>query len=122
MIQEKTFYSLNNWKLFQTKEVSKDDLLSTQQDLIKQENQKGYVVIFTKKPITDQHITLECYKKHTTAILKSILIGKFPLPVYSKCKAEINEVLEQTKLLEELIQKPEFTKYSIQRKLYFNLD
>ena len=85
---EKSFFGLDNWKLFQTKEISSKDLFSAKKDLIIRENQRGYVVLFIEQQISTDTVAIQCYKKHATTILKSILIGKFPIPIYSKFQKE----------------------------------
>ena len=122
MLPEKSFYGLDNWKCFQTKSFSPSSLLSFKKDVIFQENNRGFVVLFIEKKVSPDNVTLECYKKHSTAIIKSILIGKFPIPIYNNFKTEIDNLVKQTAVLEDYIKKPEFAKYKLQKRLYFNLD
>lgn len=122
MLPDKTFYGLGNWKCYHSQVVTNSGLPSFKKDQIQKENQKGYMVIFIENSKSAKGISVECYKKHATAILKSILIGKFPIPVYNDFKAEIDSLVQQTKLLQDAISKPEYFKYSLQKKLYFNLD
>ena len=89
---------------------------------IQDENKKGYLVIFIESGSNNNEYSIECYKKHATAILKSILIGKFPIPIYNNFKNEIDSIKKQTVILEKAISKPEFSKYTLQKKLNFNLE
>ena len=123
MLKEQSFYGLENWKCYYGELVTpalKDDFKRRQ---IIQENERDYIVFFVEqKSEKPNHLKIECYKKHATSILKSILIGKFSLLVFNGFKNEINQIQDQSILLERAINKPEFAKYSLQKKLYFNID
>lgn len=122
MFNEKIFYGLGNWKCYHSQDVSESHVEDFKKSQIEQQNSKGYFVIFIETRKESSIISIDCYKKHTTAILKSILIGKFPLPAYNKFKEEVNSLVQQTSILVESIQKPEFSKYKVQKKIYFNIE
>lgn len=122
MFNEKIFYGLGNWKCYHSQDIPESELDTFKKVQIMNENHKGFIVIFIESAHNNSVASLDCYKKHATAILKSILIGKFPLPIYNKFKDEVDSLLQQTSILAEAIQKPDFNKYKLQKKLYFNID
>ena len=122
MLKEQTFYGLNAWKCFHEGQYSIDSIENFKIEKIKNENNQGYIVLFVERSLDNSQTRIECYKKHATSILKFILIGKFPIPIYNNFMNEIDLLTNQTHVLEQAISKPEFSKYTLQRKLYFNLE
>lgn len=121
MLTESSFYGTTNWKCFQVENISASSLASFKQATIQHENARGYIVIFKENKGAEDVLSVECYKKHATAILKFIVIGKFPLQKFNQFRTEVDQVIKQTALLEEIIQKPENFRYGPERKMYFNL-
>jgi hypothetical protein len=121
MLKEKSFFGIENWKLYNSEEIALSELNSFKIKHITQENQRDYIVLFQETQLENK-IQIECFKKHISSILKYIIIGRFSLPQFQACKSIINELINQTNLLEKWITKPEFKRYSLQKKLYFNLE
>lgn len=121
MLPESTFFGTTNWKCFKTENVSPSSLESFKQSTIQNENTRGYIVLFKENKDVEDLFSVECYKKHATAILKFIVIGKFPLQKFNQFRTEVDQIIKQTALLEELIQKPDYFRYGPERKMYFNL-
>ena len=122
MLKDQIFYGLNAWKCYHEGQYSIDLIENFKIEQIKKENSQGYIVLFVEHTLDNSQTGIECYKKHATSILKFILIGKFPIPIYNNFKNEIDLLTNQTHVLAQAISKPEFSKYTLQRKLYFNLD
>lgn len=122
MLKEQSFYGLDSWKCYHEGLYPANSIENFKIQQINNENKYGFIVLFLEKKKDNDQISIECYKKHATSILKYILIGKFPIPIFNKFKSEIDNFINQTSLLEEAISKPEFNKYKLQKKLYFNLD
>ena len=57
MLTERSFYGLDNWKCFQTKSFPSSSLLSFKKDVIFQENNRGFVVLFTEKKVIPDHVS-----------------------------------------------------------------
>lgn len=121
MLKESSFYGTSNWKCFQTENISPSSIQSFKTSIIQNENKHGYIVLFSDTKINNDVISVECYKKHSSSVLKFIVIGKFPLQEFNKFRSEADQYIKQTALLEELIVKPENFQYALQRKMYFNL-
>ena len=122
MLQEKTFFGLDNWKLYHSENIANSEVLDFRKEQIERENANGYLVMFEETQNLNNQKAINCYKKHSTAILKLILIGKFPIPEFNRFKKGIDTEFKQTEIIAELLKKPEFSKYKVQKKLYFNLD
>ena len=121
MLKKSKFYGVDNWKCFQTENISLSSINSFKKNIIQSENDRGYIVLFKDARGEDNSISVECYKKHASSILKFIVIGKFPLQEFNQFRTEVDKTIKQTALLEKLITKPENFRYGLERKKYFNL-
>ena len=114
-----SLFHLDNWRKFTTISFSSNkEKFSTLGDVIRTQNSKGFIVVFTKAE-DQQHGKIDLYKKHSTSILKSIIIGKVSLLDFADLKKNINEIENQTDIIRKEFEKPEFSKYSQQRLIYF---
>ena len=114
----KSFFSLDNWRSYYSLETDETDNESIFVEQIQTQNEKGFITLFEKSE-NNGIFKIVFYKKHVSSILKSILIGNFSLPDFAQFKEEIDNLVNQSMLIKKLFDKPEFSKYSIQKKMYF---
>ena len=114
-----TLFNLDNWRNFSSISFSSPEEQKTLlRDEIEIQNSKGFIVAYEQYD-NEQENVIELYKKHSTSILKSIIIGKVSLLDFADLKQSVDTLENQTHLIQLEFEKPEFSKYSAQRKVYF---